>query len=80
MHYLWGIVAAVWTRDPNATIDVNEIIRLAGAYDIDDSNSENNIIVNGITPSESESEVIPSATSDYATDSISNTPIPTKCH
>ncbi|KAJ1745250.1 hypothetical protein LPJ58_006258, partial [Coemansia sp. RSA 1591] len=62
------------------------IIRLAGAYDIDDSNRENNIIVNGITPSES--GVIPSATSDYATDSssdyatasISNTPIPTKCH
>ncbi|KAJ1785384.1 hypothetical protein IW139_000312 [Coemansia sp. RSA 353] len=80
MHYLWGIVAAVWTRDPNATIDVNEIIRLAGAYDIDNSNSENNIIVNGITPSQSESEVIPSTTSDYATDSASNTPIPTKCH
>ncbi|KAJ2128299.1 hypothetical protein IW136_006144, partial [Coemansia sp. RSA 678] len=56
------------------------IIRLADAYDIDDSNRENNIIVNGITPSESESEVIPSATGDYATDSVSNTPIPTKCH
>ncbi|KAJ2482937.1 hypothetical protein IWW56_000779 [Coemansia sp. RSA 2131] len=88
MHYLWGIAAAVWTRDPNATIDVNEIIRLADAYDVDDSNRENNIIVNGITPSESESGLIPSATSDYATDSssdyatasVSNTPIPTKCH
>ncbi|PIA19723.1 hypothetical protein COEREDRAFT_5534 [Coemansia reversa NRRL 1564] len=53
MHYLWGIVAAILTRDPNATIDANEIIRLAKIYNIGESDRNNNIIINGnLTPSE----------------------------
>ncbi|KAJ2798639.1 hypothetical protein H4R20_004747 [Coemansia guatemalensis] len=53
MHYLWGIVAAILTRDPTATIDANKIIQLAEVYNIGESNRNNNIIANGIiTPSE----------------------------
>ncbi|KAJ2078651.1 hypothetical protein H4R24_004329 [Coemansia sp. RSA 988] len=74
MHYLWGVVAAILTRDPTATIDAKEIIRLAEVYNIAESDRNNNIIANGnITPSET--AVIPEP-------SISPEPTATvpKCH
>ncbi|KAJ1798852.1 hypothetical protein LPJ75_006770, partial [Coemansia sp. RSA 2598] len=57
MHYLWGIVAAVLTDDPNTTIDTSEVLRLVSTFAINKSSREDNIIADGITPSQS--SVIP---------------------
>ncbi|KAI9474964.1 hypothetical protein LPJ55_003470 [Coemansia sp. RSA 990] len=77
MHYLWGVAAAVLTQDPNATIDINKVISIAENFDIAQSDRQNNIIVDGITPSESEVVPAPSETDDYTT---SPTSVPGKCH
>ncbi|KAJ2348869.1 hypothetical protein IWW50_005936, partial [Coemansia erecta] len=84
MHYLWGIAAAILTEDPNATIDMNELILLANTFGISQSDRENNLITTGITSSESDIVPAPSATeapssSDPAT-SVDSTPTHVKCH
>ncbi|KAJ1644759.1 hypothetical protein J3B02_001480 [Coemansia erecta] len=53
MHYLWGVVASVLTDDPNTTIDASEVLQLVSTFAINKSNREDNIIVDGITPSQS---------------------------
>ncbi|KAJ1833279.1 hypothetical protein LPJ63_002871, partial [Coemansia sp. RSA 2711] len=45
VHYLWGAAAAVLTRNPDAKMDINEILSLISTYDIGHSNRNNNILV-----------------------------------
>ncbi|KAJ2485331.1 hypothetical protein EV174_001795 [Coemansia sp. RSA 2320] len=52
MHYLWGTVAAVLARDSKATIDAAEALKLITTFNIGQSNRDNNIIDDGIAPSE----------------------------
>ncbi|KAJ2235483.1 hypothetical protein H4R99_004963 [Coemansia sp. RSA 1722] len=66
MHYLWGIVAAILTDDPNATIDTSEVLQLVSTFAIKQSNREDNIIADGITPSQS-SAIPPAEDTDTET-------------
>ncbi|KAJ2394169.1 hypothetical protein GGI05_002157, partial [Coemansia sp. RSA 2603] len=65
MHYLWGIAAAVLTRDPNANIDTNAVLKYISTFAINQSNRDDNIIVDGLTPSES--GFVPPASATYST-------------
>ncbi|KAJ2510104.1 hypothetical protein GGI11_002991 [Coemansia sp. RSA 2049] len=60
VHYTWGVVAAVLTRNPSTTLDANEILSLIKSFDIGSSNVDDNIIADGINSSES--QVIPPPT------------------
>ncbi|KAJ1722191.1 hypothetical protein LPJ53_003365 [Coemansia erecta] len=71
MHYLWGVAAAVLTRDPNATIDTNDALNYIATFAINQSDREDNIIVDGLTPSES-GFVPPASSTDSATDSVTD--------
>ncbi|KAJ2781914.1 hypothetical protein GGI15_003083 [Coemansia interrupta] len=71
MHYLWGVAAAVLTRDPNATIDTSDALKYIATFAINQSDREDNIIVDGLTPSES-GFVPPASSTDTATDSATD--------
>ncbi|KAI8326527.1 hypothetical protein GQ54DRAFT_294767 [Martensiomyces pterosporus] len=65
MHYLWGIVAAILTRNPTATIDIPAALSLIKTFDIHDSSRDNNIVVGSVTGPES--SAIPPASAAPAT-------------
>ncbi|KAI7834046.1 GDSL-like Lipase/Acylhydrolase-domain-containing protein [Kickxella alabastrina] len=74
MHYLWGIVAAALTRDPNTVIDTAEVLKLISIFGINQSNREDNIIVDGLTPSESSAINAPSVTATNTDTYATTTP------
>ncbi|KAJ2559967.1 hypothetical protein EV175_000080 [Coemansia sp. RSA 1933] len=53
MHYLWGVSAAYLTRDASTSLDTNGVTSIIKSFSIGSSSKTDNIIVNGITPSES---------------------------
>ncbi|KAJ2745255.1 hypothetical protein GGI20_002323 [Coemansia sp. BCRC 34301] len=62
MHYLWGVVAAVLARNPTATIDVAEALKLIGTFGIGQSSRDDNIIAD-------DAATTASSTNNYSTSS-----------
>ncbi|KAI9505290.1 GDSL-like Lipase/Acylhydrolase-domain-containing protein [Coemansia spiralis] len=86
MHYLWGVSAAVLTRNPNAQLGVNELLSLISTFNIGQSDRNDNLIVDGITSSES-AAVPPGSTATETAPTATATAVPTystiyvnKCH
>ncbi|KAJ2157042.1 hypothetical protein GGF46_004773 [Coemansia sp. RSA 552] len=68
VHYLWGAIASIVTRDPSAVVGAEEMLALIQEYDIGQSNPQNNIITSGL----------PSGSSDNG--QSNGVPVPThKC-
>ncbi|KAJ2777690.1 hypothetical protein H4R18_005027 [Coemansia javaensis] len=59
VHYLWGAVAAILTRNPAATIDLGTVVSLAKKFDIAQSNNQNNIIAGNVPPSSTPTNPVP---------------------
>ncbi|KAJ1994267.1 hypothetical protein GGI25_005993 [Coemansia spiralis] len=82
VHYLWGVSAAVLTRDSTSSLTASELLNLIYKFNIGQSSRDKNIIVYAITASES-AAIPPSLT---ATETVStSTPVSTtvyvnKCH
>ncbi|KAJ2554942.1 hypothetical protein EV175_002419 [Coemansia sp. RSA 1933] len=71
MHYTWGVAAAILTRNPSTTMDATEILSLISTFNIGSSDRADNIIADGVTPSES--EVIPPGSSATESESAPTT-------
>ncbi|KAJ1965891.1 hypothetical protein GGI12_000463 [Dipsacomyces acuminosporus] len=82
IHYLWGIAAAILTRNPNAVVDVPAALSLIKTFNLQGSNRDHNIIVDGMNGAES-SAVPPVATPTGTYATANPTPTskpPSKCH
>ncbi|KAJ1948544.1 hypothetical protein FBU59_001543, partial [Linderina macrospora] len=44
MHYLWGVVASIYMRDPSHKLTIEEILQLIKKFDIGNSNVNDNLI------------------------------------
>ncbi|KAJ2538669.1 hypothetical protein EV175_006434 [Coemansia sp. RSA 1933] len=63
IHYTWGVVAAVLTRSPSTTLTTSEILSLVSTFNIGSSDRTDNIVVDGVTPSEA--AAIPNGSSSH---------------